>query len=76
MAGLQLIEEQHIPAARPADNPAWLYQFRREPGTVKPSTQASAALRGTCLVEGDMVTLSTEGVPLDPPCYLLSCNVT
>jgi len=67
VAGLQLTEEQHIPAARPADKPAWLYQFRREPGTVKPSTQASAALRGTCLVDGDMVTLSIAGAPLDQP---------
>ena len=65
MAGLQLTEEQHISGARPADKPAWLYQFRRKPGTVTPHTQASAPLRGTCLVDGDMVTLSIEGVDLD-----------
>ena len=63
MAGLQLVSEKQERAA--SDKTAWLYCFRREPGIVQPSSKAAAALRDSCLVDGDMVMLSIEGLPTD-----------
>ena len=65
MAGLHLTSEQSASAARPPEKHAWLYCFRRQPGAVQPSSTAGVALRDSCLVEGDMVILSIEGLPTD-----------
>lgn len=72
MAGLQLASEHHSPARGPAEKPAWLYRFVREPGTVQPSVQAPRPLQDACITEGDMVILSVEGVR-SITCYM-SCH--
>ena len=65
VASLQLASEQRAPAARPPEKQSWLYGFQRQSRAVQPSSRAAAALRDSCLVEGDMVILSIEGPPTD-----------